>query len=351
MKRTLRNLGLFGISAVLVASLLGSVAWAQHGGYGGHSNFGGHGYGGHSSYGSHSILAGHGYSGHSSYGIPFNSGWHGHGGVGLGFHVSSDYSHHSYYPRYYGHHSYYGSYPYYGDYSLDTSFPNYRYAISEPVVVSRPMTKDASIPNVAASPIKSECAVASASVSDVSAVNSYSQSAKNAFRAGQFDEAARLANHALVEDSSNINLHLLLSHALFAASDYRGATMAVHRAAAIGGTEKLGYYVKNWRILYRNSSYIDAMNRLNRFVNEKPDDVAARFLRGYHFMYLGDHTDYAARELAKAIKLEPNDRLAANLLATISDIDDVTKPIGRKEIEPESQPANSDRHKHEKDEW
>lgn len=93
--------------------------------------------------------------------------------------------------------------------------------------------------------------------------------------------------------------------------------MAVHRAAAIGGIDNLGHYVKNWRQIYRNTQYVDAMNRLNKFVGENPDDAAGRFLRGYHFMYL-DQTDYAKRELAKVVELEPKDRLAADLISQLT---------------------------------
>ncbi len=153
------------------------------------------------------------------------------------------------------------------------------------------------------------------------ATNNYQRAAVEAFRAGRFNESARLAKHALVDDSNNADLHLFLAQAQFAAGDFESAATQIHHAATIGSVDDLGFYVKAWRDYYRSNRYTDAMNRLNRFVADNPGNAGARFLRGYHFLYL-EQAEYAAGELAKVIELDPNDGLAKDLLAAISGTDD-----------------------------
>jgi len=244
---------------------------------------------------------GHGYSslGHGGYGH----------GIGLGFHLGSGIGHHVYYPHYDTYGGYYaGVYPYsYYDAGLYSSAPASVYVAGSSQTPQSYSVAKPAIPDAASATASSN------SPSD----ESYRLSAEAAFRAGQFGQAAKLVSHALVEDPENVQLQLLLAHALFASSDYRGSALTIHRAASIGGLSELGYHVKNWRNLYRDGSYTEAMNRLNKFVAENPDDAAARFVRGYHFLYLDNHADYAKRELSKALELEPGDRLASDLIARL----------------------------------
>jgi len=380
MRYAIRSSLQFGLGVVVVTVLLASIGWTQHygggghGGFGGHSSFGGgHGYAGHSGYGG----LGYGHSGYGGYGLGHSGygglgyGHSGYGGLGHSGYGGRGYAGHSGYGGHgYGHSGYgehgdgghgdvigglglyfaYGSYPYYTSYGSSYSVPYYEYAAPSPVVSSRPVVDDilSSIDkDQVASPSLEAGSIESMSHSNRPSGDQFRQSAENAFRAGQFGNAARLANHALVEDSDNVNLHLLFSQALFAAGDYRDAALAVHRAAAVGGIEKLGYHVKNGKNLYRNSSYTDALNRLNSFIGKNPNDAAARFLRGYHFMFLENHSDRAARELARVVKLQPQDRLAADLLSTLTDGgNDVAQPtLGTVSEEVQSEPAKSD-HKH-----
>ena len=287
MKRKLFRILQFGIAVILGTSLLASNVLGQHHG-GGH-----HGGGRHGHRSNH-----HGFGGH--YG-------------GLGFHYSS-YGHHSYYPHY-DHYSghYPSSYGHYGYVLGARSVVPYRgYAIAEAmperVVVARPV--------IAASPTGGS-SIATVGNSTSTSFNTFHHAAIEAFQGGRFNESVRLAKHAIVEDANGANLHLFLSHALFAAGEFQSAAAAIRHAAALESLEALGYYVKDWRAYYRGNQYTKAMNRLNRFIGSNPDDTSARFLRAYHFLYL-EQTDYAAGELAKIIDRDPNDRLTRDLLARIS---------------------------------
>ena len=70
--------------------------------------------------------------------------------------------------------------------------------------------------------------------------------------------------------------------------------------------------------------------------NKNPDDAAARFVRGYHFLYLDNHADYAKRELSKALELESGDRLASDVIARLNG-----DPVASPKLDAESSDAES----------
>jgi len=86
--------------------------------------------------------------------------------------------------------------------------------------------------------------------------------------------------------------------------------------------------VANFRRYYGNDDYAKQMKLLAKYIEENPDAAHARFLRGYHWGFLG-HLDIARRDLAKAIELESRDKLAASLL----------ERFGGKKISPPSPPV------------
>jgi len=141
----------------------------------------------------------------------------------------------------------------------------------------------------------------------------YQRGAEEAFRRGNYNLALRLGNHALVETPRNGKLHLLVSQILFANGNYQAATAAIHQAASLLEPKDWGYVVENFREYYRNEDYVTQMDRLTKFIEASPDVAYARFLRGYHYGYLG-YKEAARRELAKAVELEGRDKLAARLL-------------------------------------
>ncbi len=141
----------------------------------------------------------------------------------------------------------------------------------------------------------------------------YQRHAEDAFRAGRYDQALRLGNHALVEAPRNGRLHLFVSQILFATEDYEAAAAAIHQGASLLEPKDWGYVVENFRKYYRGKDYVEQMERLTKFIEANPDAAYARFLRGYHHAYLG-HQETARGELAKAVELESRDKLAAQLL-------------------------------------
>ncbi|REJ65746.1 MAG: tetratricopeptide repeat protein [Planctomycetota bacterium] len=335
MPRLISKRLVFGVAVTLVA-MLPATAWSQHGhgaghGFGGHG-FGGHGYGGHHNYG----------GGHHGYGV--HGGLHGYAHYGYRHYgYGHDYSHryrlhdyrHGGYLHSYDHHDYYPHslyhfYPYfYDDYrSYDlSSYPWYGLYggadYLDRVVVNRSVIGGNQGRHTAQGKL-------------------YQQRAELAFRAGRYNEAVRLANHAIVEMPRDGKLLLFLSQSLFATGDYRGAAAAVHQASTMLDESDWGYVVKNWRNYYRGAAYREAMDKLNTFVKENPDAAYARFLRAYHFGFLGQE-EFARKEMANAIELESRDQLAMELLSRFggkpavesSDAADVDRTGGASPIEEE----------------
>lgn len=351
MSRVLSIRALLCATFALAALIFASPAWSQHGHAGGHGHggFGGHSYGGHHS-GSHGI-GGHGYGGHygGGHGYGVHGGLHGYSHYGYGHygyghdyghgyaahdyggrrHGLRDYGHgrylhryghHDYYPHsLYHHYPYYDSYPYYGWYpSYSVSLypwygfygaPDYQ---GDAIVSRRPVLTDEHAGHDHSSVTTDDRTEPPGSTVSAQGLT-YQRRAESAFRGGRFDEALRLANHALVEMPRNGNLLLFVSQSLFATGDYRGAAAAIHQASTMLDKADWGYVVKNWRDYYRGSAYREAMDKLNTYVKENPDVAYARFLRAYHFGFLGQE-EFARKEMTKAIELEGRDQLAIELL-------------------------------------
>jgi tetratricopeptide (TPR) repeat protein len=134
--------------------------------------------------------------------------------------------------------------------------------------------------------------------------------AEDAFQAGHYRDALRLANHAAVESPRNPKAHELMSLSMFASADYRGAAIEAHVAIALGPIADwaalFGYYGDQQR-------YTTQLRALEKYSRENPKAADARFLRAYHYLMTG-HTDAAKEQLTEAVKLTPNDKLAAELL-------------------------------------
>ncbi len=84
----------------------------------------------------------------------------------------------------------------------------------------------------------------------------YWRSAEDGFRAGEYEEAVRLAKHALVEIPDDGQLHEFTSQALFAIGEYRAAAAALHQAAALQQPDNWGWVTSNYDRYYRGREYV-----------------------------------------------------------------------------------------------
>jgi hypothetical protein len=254
----------------------------RHGGYG-RSGFGGHGYGG--------FPGGHGpHHGRSSFG-PLG---YGHGSWGPAWNMHFGVPVHPYFYE-----LYHGLYtPPYPPTPYDAGYaPPYR---RQHQAVNPSYTAPTTSTTGPVIPASGKAA-------------GFQLQAEQAFRERRYEDAARLSSHAIVEDGQNGKLHLFAALTLFSLGEFQSAAATIQHAAGALDRGEWGFVVKNYQQLYRGDDYMTQMARLVEFIEQKPDVSYARFLLGYHYLFLG-YTESAREQLAKAVELESRDRLAAELL-------------------------------------
>ena len=101
---------------------------------------------------------------------------------------------------------------------------------------------------------------------------------------------------------------------LFAKQDYRQAAATIHSVLAVGP----GWDWTTLISMYSNAAiYTAQLRALEAYTTANLDDAASRFLLGYHYMSCG-HAAAATSQFQAAVRLMPNDRVAADLLKMLS---------------------------------
>ena len=135
-----------------------------------------------------------------------------------------------------------------------------------------------------------------------------------AFKQNQFDRALEEVNRGIEQHPGEAVLHEFRALILFAKGDYQQAAATLHAVLAVGP----GWDWNTLISVYSSASvYSTQFRALEGFVKQKPDDGAARFLLAYHYL-TGGHRDAAARMLRRVVELVPNDRVAAELLKSLT---------------------------------
>ncbi|MGI8980807.1 MAG: tetratricopeptide repeat protein [Pirellulaceae bacterium] len=235
-------------------------------GFGGYGNYGGYGI----RLGNIVIGSGGGYGNYGGYGYGrYPIGW-GYGGWGLGSSIYNS----GYYPY---------ANPYWGG---GGNYVVYNYA--QPI----PVTTNASPSEIAMRDFAS---------------------AREAFKAADYDTALALVNRAVKENPSDEVLHEFRALTQFATRDYNGAAATLNSVLAVGP----GWDWATMASLYGDvGEYTTHLRALESYSKSRPDEAGAKFLLGYHYMTTG-HPQAAAREFASVVKLEPRDRVAKDMLALV----------------------------------
>ncbi len=342
-------------------SAIPSESFAQHGHGGGHGGHGG-GHGGHFGHGGHIGHSGGHFGGHSSHSVHVGHGGHfsghfghsghlghiGHSGghygghsshsahVGHGRHFSGRFGHsgrlghighfdhglHDYRDHglhHFDHHDFalftlpllygYGN-PLYDDRYYYT--PVSVYSDVRAVDSAGIRYVDANLPAARLDSANSQ--PATSDVQATSAGTQYLSQGRQLFRRGDYRQAVRMGGHAAVEMPRSSEVHQFTSLALFALGDYRSAAAVAHAGLSIGSawdwsTLRGFYAVAN--------GYTPQLRALEKHARENPKAATSHFLLGYHYLMLG-HADSAGRELSLAVKLAPEDKLAAGLLDSLT---------------------------------
>lgn len=136
------------------------------------------------------------------------------------------------------------------------------------------------------------------------------ESAKRLFREGDYDDALEQINEAIAACGDSAAQHEFRGLVRFAKGDYQEASASIH--AALATTQ--GW---TWTVLISHYSnvliYTKQLRTLETFARRHPDDSAARFVLAYHYLVTG-HLDHATHELEMVSRLEPDDRVALEIL-------------------------------------
>jgi tetratricopeptide (TPR) repeat protein len=229
---------------------------------------------------------GFGYPFGYGFGYPYGYGYGGWGlGTGFGYGLGWGLSNWLYGSALYG----YGYSPYYNPYYY-----------SSPTVAVVPY--DYSQPINTVSPAPSEALTDEAL--------SLFDSARGAFKQGNYEQALQQANQALEKTPNDTALHEFRALCLFALGRYDEAASTLYAVLSVGPgwdwTTLIGLYSSR-------DEYTTQLRALESYCREHPQSATARFVLAYQYLTEG-YPDAAATTLRKIVELKPNDTLAAKLL-------------------------------------
>ena len=138
----------------------------------------------------------------------------------------------------------------------------------------------------------------------------------DAFRNGEYDQATRLADHAIVEDSDSGFLRVYAAQCLLATGEFDASAAALNDGLQRLPQIEWGKEIKNFRDLYKRNDYVTHIKQLEKFAAENPKSPIGNALCAYHFYYLG-HSEAALRHWQAANEADPNNELVQRLGATI----------------------------------
>ena len=131
-----------------------------------------------------------------------------------------------------------------------------------------------------------------------------------AFQRGDYQGASRLDGHAMIDLPRDARTHELMSLAMFALGNYRGAAMEAHAALILGP-------VADWPTLYSYyndlPTYTKQLDALKKYVADKPSEMDGRFVMAYHDLMMG-HKAQAEEILTQVATKVPQDKVVADLL-------------------------------------
>ena len=133
------------------------------------------------------------------------------------------------------------------------------------------------------------------------------------FRDGQYDDALRAVQHAIIEDPANGKLFLFQAQVLLAKGDYATASNLLRYATDSLELRDWGYVIENRGSFYKPAAFAEQIHKLATLVEKSPDDGPAQFLLGYQYLYSGQGEE-AGVHLSRAIDLNTHRDLAERLL-------------------------------------
>jgi tetratricopeptide (TPR) repeat protein len=215
------------------------------------------------------------------------------------------------YPGYGGCSGYglYSGYYGYPGYASGYSYNPYAYGIN-PYGTAVVGTAATSLPAIAT---VAEATPVTTTQDPASTAATFSDKGEASFKSGDYAGAAYSWKHAIVDNSDNPVLGLMLGQALFATGKYEESAGMTQAALNQLPKDKWGVVVQNSRELYGNyQDYTSQLRALEGAARARTNDPALRFLLGYHYAYLG-YPQQAVDQLDKVLSLAPGDEIAKQL--------------------------------------
>jgi tetratricopeptide (TPR) repeat protein len=158
--------------------------------------------------------------------------------------------------------------------------------------------------------------------SDTDAAIAAFDSARDAFKAGDYPSALKLTDQALAKLPNDPALHEFRALVLFAMGRYDQAAAALYAVLSVGPgwdwTTMVGLYPGV-------DTYTAQLRALESYAREQPKSAPAHFVLAYHYLTQG-YTDPAVAQLRQVAALQPNDTLAPQLIRQFAKGDEAAPP-------------------------
>lgn len=138
--------------------------------------------------------------------------------------------------------------------------------------------------------------------------------ARLAFQQQSYRRSLELVDSAIQLMPDDPVLHEFRSWVMFALGDYHSASAVIYPVLASGP----GSDWNSMSVLYGDSQvYLAQLTNLTQFVQRNPEDVAARFLLGYHLLVVG-YPEAAYGQLTEVLRRQPNDSVSRELIRALA---------------------------------
>ncbi len=142
------------------------------------------------------------------------------------------------------------------------------------------------------------------------------------FLKGDYQGALAKYDTAIPDLKGDPVVHELRALALFALGDYHEAAATLNALLAVAP----GMDWASMRNQYPDvTTYTTQLRKLEAFLRENPDDAAARFVLGYHYL-VTNFPDVALKQFQRVVELEPRDAVAKKMVETLSKGKSTTTP-------------------------
>jgi tetratricopeptide (TPR) repeat protein len=139
-------------------------------------------------------------------------------------------------------------------------------------------------------------------------------SARDAFKSGDYALALQLTDEALTSLPNDVAIQEFRGLVLFALRDYERAAATIYSVLSVGP----GWDWATMIDLYPDlDTYTQQLRTLEAYRDAHLDQPGPRFVLGYQYLCEG-YPDAAIAEFKEVVKLKPNDKLTADLLKKLS---------------------------------